>query len=290
MQALVYANKVDPAPAANGHAPVTNISKTPTRPASAFPGGFTMIELLVVLAILIILAMLLLPAIQGAREKGSASVCASNLRQIAGLSFAVANDLNGKLPPSRISAAAHSMPELSGAASIMNVIQNFEAGKPLKTHWATKTAPYSKLFLCPSDKNPNHKLKAGHAKAISYGNVEGAWKLLQTPGDNNQWMYKPLPLATVSRPASTVLFIEHDNQSAQNDFQLFAPGKDFKNAIPAENPKVPGEIMWGNSNLPLRHGRNQSFNCVFFDGHVGTFTWTNHPDGLLEADIVALNK
>lgn len=247
-----------------------------------------MIELLVVIAIFAILAMLLLPAIQGAREKGSTSVCASNLRQIAGLSFSLAVELGGQLPPSRITTNKFSMPELRAAASIMNVIQHFEAGLPLGTHWASKRAPYSKLFFCPSDQNPNHKLEAGHAKAISYGNNEAAWTLL--PGTATERTQKPLPMAAVNRPSRTVMFIEHDHQSAQNDFQLFAPGANFPNAIPAENPKVPGAIMWGNSNLPLRHGKNRSFNCVFFDGHVETLTWTNYPAGLLQADVALVNQ
>lgn len=252
--------------------------------------GFTLIELMVVIAVISLLLMLLLPAIQSGREKAQSTTCASNLRQIASLSFSLALELGGRLPPSRISLAEHSMPELRPAASIMNVIQNFEAGKPLNTFWATPTAPWSKLFFCPADQNPRHRLKAGHAKAISYGNVEGIWVLLQTPGDSNQWMYKPLPIGVVTKPAQTAMFIEHDHQSAQNDFQLFAPGANFGNAIPTENPRVPGAIMWGNSNLPLRHGKNRSFNCVFFDGHVESFTWTNYPGGLLQADIALLNR
>jgi prepilin-type N-terminal cleavage/methylation domain-containing protein/prepilin-type processing-associated H-X9-DG protein len=62
------------------------------------PPGFTLVELLVVIAVLGIVIALLLPAIQTAREAARRSYCTVNLRQIA-LATSNYTDVWGALPP-----------------------------------------------------------------------------------------------------------------------------------------------------------------------------------------------
>ena len=67
-------------------------------PKAPVRGGFTLIELLVVIIVVALLAALLLPALSKAKEQGRASVCRSNMRQLALSMTLYADDNTDYLP------------------------------------------------------------------------------------------------------------------------------------------------------------------------------------------------
>jgi prepilin-type N-terminal cleavage/methylation domain-containing protein/prepilin-type processing-associated H-X9-DG protein len=73
-------------------------STGPTRAAARTESGFSLTELLVVLAIIAVLAALLIPALIKAREQSQASVCKNNMRQLGFAMILYADDNSDVLP------------------------------------------------------------------------------------------------------------------------------------------------------------------------------------------------
>src|SRR5437763_928292 len=117
-----------------------------TRPPDMITNGaeidmkraFTLMELLVVIAVIAILAALLFPAIGGAKAKAQRIACTSNLRQI-GLGVRLYSDDSNDASP---------------ATTKTNSVDVFSAYKQLMKHYVGlpgASSPQDKLFACPAD-------------------------------------------------------------------------------------------------------------------------------------------
>jgi prepilin-type N-terminal cleavage/methylation domain-containing protein/prepilin-type processing-associated H-X9-DG protein len=134
--------------------------------------GFTLIEVLVSLAILSVLMGLILPAVQRARESANRAECQNRLRQLV-LGLHNAHDTHGCLPPGvgyygngYGTAAFHLLPYIEEG-------NLYESSKGPGGYFAGYNKVFSrpvKAFLCPSDPSP----EAGGVVTDGDGVVWGA--------------------------------------------------------------------------------------------------------------------
>lgn len=160
-------------------------------PASKVRGGFTLVELLVVLAVIALLAALLLPALSKAKEAARATQCLNQMRQL-GMAVRLYVDENGDtFPRSEHSAFANG--ELPWERSVAPLLGSST------TAW---TNLLTGLYHCPSDKRTT---------PWSYG-LNVYYEL----GPDDDYTGKPQTwrrLTQVPHPSATLLFAENNSSA-----------------------------------------------------------------------------
>ncbi len=148
---------------------------------AAGPSGFTLVELLVVLAIIGILVSLLLPAVQAARESARMTECKNNLRQI-GLATLMFHDVNGAFPPARLSSRPGGPPqydcggkEPSWLVRIMPFVEqtnqhrDWDLYDEYANHPAEVVGRVMKLYICPTRRGPDDARVPPSRTQVFYG-------------------------------------------------------------------------------------------------------------------------
>ena len=226
---------------------------------------FTLIEMLIVVAIITILAALLAPSLRRALDSARSVYCGNNLRQCFFQYQIYADNWRGFYPPicgdSFVTDNRRCDAKSDGVVNIQTQTSG-ETGK--QPNW-----------LCPVDIEPSHQLNHGDLRCVSYGENVFAWNAattLKVKGGGNDHNVAPnLAMRPQNLPrhlgtASIVMLVER-KAKYPHGYSYSSPDATYIFTDP-NTGLVLGRTTALHDHLMYRHSDNTKIVLLHFDGHV----------------------
>ena len=193
--------------------------------------GFTLLELLVVMGMILVLLSVLMPTFSTMREQARRTICLSNQRQIFIACLLYANDHGGQMPAGNatltpgygIDATYVVNADLPlGTAQLVGGLVNAFDGGRLTGNYIGNAAVVGRLFYCPSWKHPFFELDKKYTCGIGeYGGWTSTGASLPRNFVGISYNYRSTftngssatafnpPATWLPRPASTAVLSDH---------------------------------------------------------------------------------